>query len=357
MKRPSALLLPVLLVLAGVLASCLLPPFDRGLSLAQVTASKMKLEAHIGPLYRWRGDVERGWYGFLPGKTFGPDRGFLVSFGASAGRVFYVHRDELANFYYIAGEEVFGLKNSESNRFNYGAFVLKDDSGSSDALLLVRPTLTLEQRMEYWFTSGFGLNGQSQNLDVPPQWISTGTLAGIGMFYDNTALSDFLALLVFDGSAYRERLSDYRFESPTHTPSWTDGSPFAIPGSPAQGFYFRNPSGLRFLSVWNGSKFVNYRWDDGLSAASLPFDGRIEALLSTDELLVVDEDAAIVYSPAGQREYFFPLGSLRFAYETYRDGTPTLLFSLVYWNQAAGSDDEFYINVYSLPTARLSTLD
>ena len=42
MRRPAVKLLPILLLLPGLLSACLLPPFDRGLSLAQATAGKLK---------------------------------------------------------------------------------------------------------------------------------------------------------------------------------------------------------------------------------------------------------------------------------------------------------------------------
>jgi hypothetical protein len=359
MRRPLVRLLPALPLLPWLLASCLLPPFDRGLSMAQVTASKMKLEAEIGPLYRWRGDIERGVHYFLPGKTFGLNRGFLLSFGASEGRVFYVDYDALSG-YRIAGEQSFGLKNSDQNLFNYGAFVLKDGSGADDdALLLVRPNLLADQRMEFFYRMGSGFYSQQYNFTAAPAWITSGTLVGVGMFPDSLANSDFLTLLVYDGSTYYDRISDYYFLSPTYgPPSWADSPTFFMPGSPDQGFYFHNPiSGWRFRSVWGGSNFVNYRWYDASTLTTLPFDNRIEALLSTDELFVLDRDTAIVYSRAGKRKYAFPMGDLHLAYETYLDGVPTLIFSLIYWDRSGGDNEEFHIRVYSLRTARLSTLD
>jgi hypothetical protein len=361
MKRLVMKLLPALLLLSGFLASCLLPPFDRGLSLAQATARKLKLEAHIGPLYRWRGDLERGRYYFLPGKTFALSRGFLLVFGASEGSVFYVDYDTLGG-YRIAGEQHFGLKNSDENIFNYGAFVLKDDAlADDDALLLVRPTITLlaEQRLELRYSTGTGLVWYPYDLAEFTSGITGGQVVGVGIFPDISPTSDFLTILVKDGTVnYYDRVSSFAFKPPLNTPSWTTGSSFLIPGSPAQGFYFRNQaSGLRFLSFCNGSGYANYRWDGAFTLTPLPVSGRIEALLTTDELFVVDGGSGVVYSPSGQRKYSFPMGSLHFAYESYIGGVPTLLFSLIYWDRSGGDNEEFHIDVYSLPTSSLSTLD
>jgi hypothetical protein len=360
MRRLMAKSLPALLLLPWLLASCLLPPFDRGLSLAQVTANKMKLEENIGPLYHWRGDLERGPHYFLPGKTFGLDRGFLLVFGASDGRVFYVDHDARSG-YYIAGETSFGLKNSDQNIFNYGAFVLKDYAPAGyDALLLVRPSLLAEQRMECSYPTGTPFAFQVYDWTKYIDGIGSGTVIGAGLFPNNSTASDFLTLLVYDGSTYNDRISGYGFLSSGYDPTpWTgDTTAPAIRGSPTQGFYFRNPSsGLRLLSVWNGSRYKNYRWYDASTLTTLPFDSRIEALLTTDELFVVDGETGMVYSSAGKRKYAFPLGDLHLAYETYLGGVPTLIFSLIYWDRSGGGDEAFHIKVYSLPTASLSSLD
>jgi len=363
MKRPAMKLLPALLLLPVMLAACLLPPFERGLSLAQATARKLKLETRIGPLYRWRGDLERGRSYFLPGKTRGLNRGFLVVFGAFDGRVFYIDYDTLAG-YRIAGDQYFQIENSNENFFNYGVYVLKYPSGVDDALLLVRPTSPIpasEQRLEFQYVAGTGLVPYPYDLSAFTSGITSGQVVGVGLFTDTLATTDFLTILVNEGGTpnYYDRVSAFAFApSPGYPLSWTGSSAFSIPGDPTQGFYFRNPSsGLRFLSVWNGSGYANYRWDNTLPPAALPFDSRIEALLSTDELFVVDGERAVVYSPSGARKYRFPLGDLHFAYETYIGGVPTLLFSLIYWDQVGGDEEEFHINVYSLPTARLSTLD
>ncbi len=357
MRRPAVKLLPALL-LPGLLASCLLPPFDRGLSLAEATARKLKLEARIGPLYRYRGELERGRCYFLPGKTLGLNRGFLVVFGATEGRLFYVAYDS-AGGYSLTGDHVFLVKNSNENLFNYGAFVLKDSSGADDdALLLVRPDVSPNPRMEYYYNSVSGVFSEVPYTDLST--FTTGQVVGVGLFPDVSATTDFLTILVNE-AGYLDRVSAFAFVASGYPLSWTPSAVPApgIPGSPGQGFYFRNPAstGLRFLSVWNGSGYANYRWTDTSPPAALPFSSRIEALLSSNELFVVDREQAVIYSPAGELKYSFPLGDLHFAYETYIGSVPTLLFSLIYWDQVSGDNEEFHINVYSLPTASLSTLD
>ena len=358
MRRPAVKLLPVLFLLPGLLSACLLPPFDRGLSLAEATARKLKVEARIGPLYRWRGELERGRCYFLPGKTLGLNRGFLVVFSAYDGRVFYIDYDTLTG-YGMTGEQFFQIMNPNENLFNYGAWVLKvkDPLEADDALLVMRPNMTAEQRLEFQYISGTGFTPHAYDLSA----FTTGQVVGIGLFPDVSATTDFLTILVNE-AGYKDRFSSYAFLSSdyTLTTDWTPSAVLApaIPGSPLQGFYFRNPiSGVSFLSVWSGSQYMNYRWYDALTLTTLPFSSRIEALLSTNELFVVDGEQAVIYSPAGELKYRFPLGDLHFAYETYIGGVPTLLFSLIYWDQVAGDNEEFHINVYSLPTASLSTLD
>ncbi len=113
------------------LTTCMLPPFDAELSLAYATASKMNLEAEIGPLYRYQGDFDGSDYFFLPSKTFGPRRGFIVTFQQYRGKVFYVNGDGSGNSW-IEGEGLdFELSNGDSDAFNQAAFAIKDSSAST----------------------------------------------------------------------------------------------------------------------------------------------------------------------------------------------------------------------------------
>jgi hypothetical protein len=269
--------------------------------------------------------------------------------------LFYIDYDALTG-YGMTGEQSFQIMNSNENLFNYGAWVLKDPSGVDDALLLMRPNMAAEQRLEFQYVAGTGLSPHPYDLST----FTSGQLVGVGLFPDVSATTDSLTILVNE-AGYFDRVSAFAFAASGYplAPSDTAVPAPGIPGSPFQGFYFRNPAamGLRFLSLWNGSGYANYRWTDTLPPAALPFDDRIEALLSSNELFVVDREQAVVYSPAGERKYSFPLGDLHFAYETYIGSAPTLLFSLVYWDQVGGDKEKFYINVYSLPTASLATLD
>jgi hypothetical protein len=84
----------------------------------------------------------------------------------------------------------------------------------------------------------------------------------------------------------------------------------------------------------------------------LPITHRIDALLSTGELLSTEGGMGRVYSRDGTRlGNPFPLGSLRFIGEAYVAGTARAYFSL-----CLPYDEQLHFNVYWIRTNRLKTL-
>ena len=87
---------------------------------------------------------------------------------------------------------------------------------------------------------------------------------------------------------------------------------------------------------------------------------RIDAVLSSQELLSFENGACTVYDRNGNELYSFPLGGLHFCYEkwTAPPGEYRLYFSLPTWIYGyEGSGDQLILSVYSLPTKSLRALD
>jgi hypothetical protein len=65
-----------------------------------------------------------------------------------------------------------------------------------------------------------------------------------------------------------------------------------------------------------------------------------------------------VYDWNGKRKHSFPVGDLRFVGERDVGAKATLFYTLVYWeNKSGGEDDRMHVKVYSIPTADLDELD
>jgi hypothetical protein len=136
--------------------------------------------------------------------------------------------------------------------------------------------------------------------------------------------------------------------------------PVAFPGID-NGFYSRDPVTLRSVfSFYDGFSFTTVVWDGSLVTDYLSISDPIHALLTTGELYHRGGEEDTVYGFDGRKEYEFPTGALRLAYETFDNplgpGVPTLYYTLVYW-ESGGGDDELYIRVYALRTDDLNKLD
>jgi hypothetical protein len=101
------------------------------------------------------------------------------------------------------------------------------------------------------------------------------------------------------------------------------------------------------------SSWVCYRWHYLASyfSTKLPIDHRIDALLTTGQLLSTEDGTGRLYDRDGNLLATFPLGSLRYIAEEYVGGEARTYFSqkLVY-------DNAIHFTVYWIATAKLATL-
>lgn len=81
---------------------------------------------------------------------------------------------------------------------------------------------------------------------------------------------------------------------------------------------------------------------------------RIDAVLSTGELLSTEGGTLRLYDPSGQgtQLYAVPLNGLQFCYEAYVGGTAYVFFSL----PISLSRGDWAFNVYAIPTSMMRSL-
>jgi hypothetical protein len=132
-------------------------------------------------------------------------------------------------------------------------------------------------------------------------------------------------------------------------------------------FYAHDPgSDASYLSYWSDDdrRYRSYTWTASSAPAGLQelpdIEDRVDAVLTSGELLSFADGACTVYSSAGARLYRFPLGGLRFCYERYDPlgAEFKLYFSLAYWVfEKDDSEGRLFVEVYAIPTANLADLD
>jgi hypothetical protein len=140
-----------------------------------------------------------------------------------------------------------------------------------------------------------------------------------------------------------------------------------IPGGISRCMYFYDENQLldparapnrSFASWWDASNggWVSYAWEGPpavppATSMRLPIDHRIDALLSTGQLLSTEDGTGRLYNRNGNLLATFPLGNLVYIAEEYVGGIPRCYFS-----QALVYDQRVHFNVYWIRTDQLSTL-
>ncbi len=345
---------------AAVLSACLVPPFDAGLGLAYTTASKMKEIADIGPVSFSRGSAAGGSVTYLPSQTVfatdppysGAAHGVLVAAGDYGAQVWYLDQDPSAGPQ-VYGSLPFNLDSTDHHLYNWQIFMVKTAAGgSTDYFVIQRQgsgTLDLAR---------YDRSTRSLQILSSGSWSSvtatTGSLAG----FSYLAIRNEASFLVEDAGAYSEHLAMV-----TET-GWTDlggAGTVTLPGAPSTGFYQCDPlNGRSILSWWTGSGWATCKWSVGpaLPPTMLPTGARIDALLSDGSLYHRGDVTDYVYDWNGERIHSFPVGDLRLVGERDVGGVPTLVYTLVYWeNKSGGGDDRLRVKVYTIPTADLDELD
>jgi hypothetical protein len=114
----------------------------------------------------------------------------------------------------------------------------------------------------------------------------------------------------------------------------------------------------RSFASWyddSSSSWVSWAWWEQpvgtLHSMRLPADHRLDALLSTGQLLSTEDGVGRLYDRDGNLQATFPLGNLTYIAEEYVGGVPRCYFS-----QSLVYDHQLHFNIYWIATDQLSTL-
>jgi hypothetical protein len=360
----------VALAAALALAACSMPPYNEQLSLAQVTRSKLGEPVNrIGPVYaNMDPSAQENQFYFLPTRD-DPENsgGFLAATSSYGLRVWY-----LAD--YSAGLESswsIDLDNDSDTTFNYLLEAIESSMAGYYFLSLTRNLPNDLRTIAAMSPASVNQYSAVISLSSAPLVAGMDTV-GASVFPDSTTGSDPLYFLGYGGgtSSYYEcagRTDISGFASIVNGPGTILGG--LVPMGLSSAFYCHDAlHDKSYLSYPAGSGHISCSWtwdaDNAATAASgfqllSGIGGRIGAVLTNGRLLSFENGRCTVYSDVGKKLYDFPLGSLKFCYERWNpvDGRFELYFSLAYW--VWGRDeksDQLYVEVYAIPTDKLSSL-
>jgi hypothetical protein len=363
-----------LLALLGALAGCSLPPYNEELSLSLVTKSKMQLVASGGPVHAWLDDnATQAGYFFLPARNDPAIGGFFATVASYGMKVWFLKYAEDT----LYASWAIGLENANDRTNNYLLQPIESVS-SENCLSLVR----------YLASGGYAANDMTLVRALDPFSVGATTsvrfdsivavsaiAVGSNIYPDSVTGSDRQFFLCKDETAGTYAEVECMTSETSGVTSPSVGTPFTLsvlPSDLKNAFYFHNPStGKSYLSYWSGSakEYRSWSWTPvttppGIDPPDLKqlvgIKDRIDAVLTTGQLLSFADGACTVYSAEGSKQHRFPLGGLHFCYERWdpTDSTFKLYFSLAYWMYGEDEvDDKLFFETYAIPTADLAKLD
>jgi hypothetical protein len=369
MKR----LIPALL-LAALLASCSPPLFDYSLS-QSVAALRSMTQDNPSPITMSSGfDSEASGFVFYPrvaqnGTQYIIDysNGFVVSSSGFSVQVRGAVQGSGGYQLYSGSSQP--LASPDPNAPPYTAWPVKTAVTSSAYLFgMVFDSADPTKNAFSLFTGTPSANTIMSNGDLMANRIGMTGAAVLGAsFAPIPGGSDVSFWLAYKAGQFQEMqmtLTPPSLASAVPNPNRA-GSPYALAFLPAanriQYFYdvnaaadsIRTPnrsfaswydtvSGAWKCAAWWGTNGTG-DWE------MLPIDHRVDALLSTGELLSVENGTGRLYSRDGALTATFPLGNLTFIGEQYIGGAAPR----VYFSRCLRYDNALHFNIYWIPTSQM----
>lgn len=359
--------LALIAALAGCLAGCVVPVFDLESSLAYRTAGRMTKVATVGPIDFHDDQVTAGTeFSFVPSIREYPDHGALVVANELSAQVLYFAPDPVNGGIREVGHDGFErdglrpsavdvyvspLRNTASDDAFFVAFRLATDID----LRIYRVDLT-NRRITYPDP------GDQTRIAVTAASAQDTPIAAALDVSETSSADDTLSVFTGDtgspGTLFLEQaLITDTFPAPPFTPA---GS-VAVPGGnvPVAAYAdFDTDLDTYVVSGWSsGENYDPFVRDSGGSVSDLSSGERIDAILSDGRLYHRGDVHDRVYLPSGELELTIPSGRLRFAYETF--STPrTMIYTIAYFDTVGNYEyGNLYVDVYSIETSALSTLE
>lgn len=132
----------------------------------------------------------------------------------------------------------------------------------------------------------------------------------------------------------------------------TTGSTTSNPLLPAQRTFYYKSGTTNYASFSSGGAWVCEQWTTAAPVALSGVTHRIDAVLTTGDLLSTEGGILRLYDPTGSQVLSVSLGGLQFCYEAYLGTTPYVFFSLA-MNLQRG---DWIFRVYAIPTSSMRSL-
>jgi hypothetical protein len=129
-----------------------------------------------------------------------------------------------------------------------------------------------------------------------------------------------------------------------------------VPGLPTsnRSLYYHDQAANNYAQYYTGGQWVCYQWTDAPTTPVIlaGVTHRIDAVLSTGDLLSMEGGGLRLYDPSGSLLVSMPSGNLQFCYEAYIGALQYVFFTLTMKNPHGN----FIFNTYAIPTSSMRSL-
>ena len=352
------------------------PPFDADIGLAALNLSRLTYQSTVDTGIRIRDGSPAYDAVFMPVKaplgtlsTIDPSRGFVLLTTSTDVSLMFVAPDGNGGYVRVpdpAASGPVGLGTRFGKDPHYPGFDMRTVPDgtyaavfSYDSFQPIQNSLTVMRADTSAGTltqsvAALTFAGMIAAIMLSPevigaQYVPSSSIGGDGMFW-----------LARDSGGYIHEISlnTVNFSGFSGV---TDLTPGGIPLSFSLMFaglsrvlYYHDPStGVSYASFSAGGAWQCWRWEAyGANARQIPgITCRIDALLTTGELLSTQDGVGRLFDPEGKLLTTFPFGALRYSVEAYMNGT-----AVVFLSRSVVTHGSLSLELYSLPTARLRSL-
>jgi len=363
-------LLPVLLLFC---LSCS-PPFSADLSLAAITLSRLTYQSAVDTGIRIWPDSPTYDAVFMPLKaplgtlsTIDPSRGFIQLTSSNQVSLMYVEPDGKGGYVRIpdpATSGPVGIGTLSGRDPNYPGFEMRTVPDGVYAAVFSFDSLqpANNSALIYWqdFPGHIAPASPTNFSSLLAPIMSAPVVIGAQYVPSNTIGGDSMYLLVRDNSGgyihevglVTVNIAGFSGVTDTYG-AYPLSFSLMFAGLNRVQYYHDAGTGVSYASFYAAGAWQCWRWEAyGVNLRQIAgITCRIDALLTTGELLSTQDGVGRLFDPQGNLLTSFPFGALRFSMEAYVDGTATVFFS-----RSVVTDGSLSVDLYSTPTSRLRSL-
>jgi hypothetical protein len=356
--------LSVLAFLASLCTSCLPVPFDLGVSQSVATAGKMTRDSpsSITASYNQNGSVRN--FAFYPQVLATGGGGFDYSVG------FVTSQDTLSvDIQAVANGAQFAsggqpIANPDPDAPAYIGWPVKSGTSYLFGIVFdaVNPASSGYALFQATPPSVFTSSGSSL-LSLVTALGTVDSVIGASVSASTSPSFDLLHILASGGTGYLEAVCQVQSSLPGVVNASVSRVSASLPFIPAgitrvMYYYDDNAADKRSFASWydtSKGSWVSWAWWEQpvgtINSKQLSASHRLDALLSTGQLLSTEDGVGRLYDRDGNLMTTFPLGNLVYIAEEYVGGVARCYFSqcLIY-------DGRLHFNVYWIRTDQLTSL-